>query len=270
MQGKNTTGKVILAGAGPGDADLITIKLSKALQQADVIVTDRLVNPAIIEEYKKPGAEVILAGKQGYNKLSLTQDEVSSITVEYALQGKNVLRLKGGDVAIYSNVMDELFALRNYNIPFEIIPGITAASGASAYAGIPLTARGHSSNVRFILYDDENTFTTNEWVCLGSTSDTLVLYMGIKKLPSFLKQLRKYTGETNKNIAIVEQASTVYQRVHTFSLQDDESNWLPENFQTPGLVIIGSVVSLHESFNWFETLSETGSIFKKLETEHKQ
>ncbi|HEX7845774.1 MAG TPA: SAM-dependent methyltransferase, partial [Chitinophagaceae bacterium] len=133
-----TIGKVILAGAGPGDPELITLKLQKNLAIADVIITDRLVNPLIIEENAKPGAEVILAGKQGYNDASATREQINALMTTHALLGKTVLRLKGGDVAFFSNVLDELITLKQHNIPFEIIPGITAASGASAYAAIPL------------------------------------------------------------------------------------------------------------------------------------
>jgi siroheme synthase len=134
-------GRVILAGAGPGDAELITVKLQKRLAEADVIITDRLVNHDIVSTHARKDATVLLAGKQGYNNNSYSQDEVTALIVEYAQQGKTVLRLKGGDIAFFSNVLDELLALADKNIPYEIIPGVTAASGASAYAGIPLTAR---------------------------------------------------------------------------------------------------------------------------------
>src|SRR5215831_10236075 len=139
-----SNGKVVIAGAGPGDAELITIKLQKRLKEAEVIITDRLVNPAIIEENAKKDVEVIFTGKQGYHDGSVSQEEINKLIVQHALAGKKVLRLKGGDVAFFSNVLDELRCLTVNEIEFEIIPGITAASGASAYAGIPLTARGFS------------------------------------------------------------------------------------------------------------------------------
>jgi len=257
------TGKVILAGAGPGDAELITVKLSKALQKAEVVITDRLVNLTIITAYCSTGVEIVEAGKQGYNNLSASQDSINELLVHYALQGKYVVRLKGGDVAFFSNVLDELQTLKQHKIPFEIIPGITAASGASAYAAIPLTARGYSRSVRFLLYENDQSFTTNEWHCLGATTDTLVLYMGVKKLPAFLRTLKKYTDEVTKQVAIIEQATTPQQRVHIFSLQDNEDNWLPGNYETPGLVIIGSVTHLHNSYKWF-TPAATGTVFNAL------
>ena len=131
-QNINNEGFVTLAGAGPGDAELITLKLQKRLTEADVIITDRLVNPDIISTHARKDALILFAGKQGYNDSSFSQEEVTTLIIGHAQQGKKVLRLKGGDVAIFSNVLDELAALREKNIPFEIIPGITAASGASA------------------------------------------------------------------------------------------------------------------------------------------
>ena len=129
---QSTKGKVILAGAGPGDAELITVKLQKRLAEADVIIVDSLVNLEIIDERAAKDALIVLAGKQGYNEASLLQEDVTALILEYALNGKTVVRLKGGDVAFFSNVLDELRALHENQIPFEIIPGITAASGASA------------------------------------------------------------------------------------------------------------------------------------------
>lgn len=258
-------GKVIIAGAGPGDIDLITVKLQKALMVADVIIVDRLVNPQIITTYKKDNAEVIEAGKQGYNCMSHSQAFINQSIVENAIQGKTVLRLKGGDVAFYSNVLEELLSLHLRNIPFEIIPGITAASGASAYAGIPLTGRGYARAVRFLLYKNEQDYTQDEWRNMASTSDTLVLYMGIKKLPEFLDLLKKHGAMGNKEVAIVEQATTSYQKVHCFSIQDDASTWVLPTHQKPGLVIIGAVAALHKSFNWFTTTTKEGSIFNDIE-----
>ncbi|MBC7587288.1 MAG: uroporphyrinogen-III C-methyltransferase, partial [Chitinophagaceae bacterium] len=156
-------GKVILAGAGPGDAELITVKLQRRLAEADIILTDRLVNPEIIELFANTYAEVIMTGKQGYNQTSHSQNEINEIMVEHALKGKTVLRLKGGDVAFFSNILDELIALEENNIEFEIIPGITAASGASASTGIPLTARGYSKSVQFLTYNPNSSYAPEAW-----------------------------------------------------------------------------------------------------------
>ncbi|MBL7709396.1 MAG: uroporphyrinogen-III C-methyltransferase, partial [Chitinophagaceae bacterium] len=178
----NANGKVILAGAGPGDAELITLKLQKRLKEADIIITDRLVNPLIIKAHANPGGIVVVAGKQGYNDASVSQEEICKLIVDHALDGKNVLRLKGGDVAFFSNVLDELKVLQENNIPFEIIPGITAASGASAYAGIPLTARGYAQAVQFITFNPTNFYSSDKWKSLAGTNDTLVFYMAAKNI----------------------------------------------------------------------------------------
>src|SRR5258705_3310797 len=187
-----TNGKVYLAGAGPGDADLITVKLRNKLGEADVIITDRLVNPKIITANAKKDALVLLAGKQGYNSESFIQEKINHLIVEHALAGKMVVRLKGGDVAFFSNVLDELISLQENNIPFEIIPGVTAASGASAYSGIPLTARGHAQGVQFVAFNPTNELTREQWKALAATSDTLVFYMAAKNIIELTEQLLRH------------------------------------------------------------------------------
>ncbi|NJO25686.1 MAG: hypothetical protein HC867_07890 [Bacteroidia bacterium] len=147
----------------PGDPELITLKLRNVFSAADVIITDRLVNPEIITAHARNDALVIWAGKQGYNNKSFSQEEVTALIADYALQGKKVLRLKGGDVAIFSNMLDELVALTENNIPFEIIPGISAASGASAYTGIPLTARNYSQGVQWLAFNPNSEYTEEKW-----------------------------------------------------------------------------------------------------------
>lgn len=264
MPDKTNIGKVILAGAGPGDAELITLKLQKRLAVADVIIVDRLVNPDIINEHARKDAEIILAGKQGYNDASFTQEEINHLIVEHALNNKQVLRLKGGDVAIFSNVFDELQCLVEKNLPFEIIPGITAASGASAYAGIPLTARGYSQGVQFLTYNPNSYYSPDTWKHLSSSSDTLVFYMASKNINNLTELLLRYSRKPATPLAVIEQATTIHQQVHITTLKDCEKDFADRNFSSPSLVIIGEVVKLHDQFNWF--LSELpGSIFQSLE-----
>src|SRR5580692_7369048 len=150
-------GKVIFAGSGPGDPELLTIKAHRFLRCADVVITDRLVSDIILEEYVNKQALVLHVGKQSGNSNSTSQSLINELLVEYAMQGKLIVRLKGGDVTIFSNLLDELSILSEYGIPYEIIPGITAASGAAAYAGIPLTARQYSNAVRFLTYYPSDT-----------------------------------------------------------------------------------------------------------------
>lgn len=259
-------GIVIIAGAGPGDADLITVKLQKKLSEADVIITDRLVNPDIILRYAKKDALVLQAGKQGYNDASVSQEQINAMIVEHALNGKIVLRIKGGDIAFFSNVLDELTAIQDNHIPFEIIPGITAASGASAYAGIPLTARGYSQGVQFITFNPKSYYSPERWKELAKTNDTLVFYMAAKNITDVAELLLRYSRKPLTPMAVIEQATTPYQQIHITTLKNCFIDFTGKQFSSPSLVIVGEVVKLHGIFNWF-TGSEGGSVFKELTAE---
>lgn len=257
-------GFVILAGAGPGDADLITLKLQKRLSEADVILTDRLVNPDIIKEHARKDAQVIFAGKQGFNDASATREKINALIVEHASKGKTVLRLKGGDVAFFSNVLDELLTCKQNNIPFEIIPGITAASGASAYAGIPLTARNYSQGVQWLTFNPNSKYSPERLKELAITTDTLVFYMAAKSLFELAGQLLQYNDHDNRALAVIEQATTIYQQVHLSTLKNCVQDFATIEFSSPSLVIIGNVAKLHEQFNWYNSVG-FGSIFQELE-----
>jgi len=259
----NNIGFVTLAGAGPGDAELITVKLQKRLAEADVIITDRLVNPDIVSSNAGTNTLILFAGKQGYNDSSFSQEEVTALIVEHALQGKKVLRLKGGDVAFFSNVLDELQALVEKNIPFEIIPGITAASGASAYAGIPLTARAHSQGVQVLTYNPNSYYNPETWKHLANSTDTLVFYMAAKNICDLAELLLRYSKKPLLKLAVIEQATTIHQQVHITSLRDCAKDLAGKTFSSPSLVIIGDVVKLHEQFNWFKS-TEAGTVFQDL------
>jgi uroporphyrin-III C-methyltransferase len=256
-------GKVILAGAGPGDADLITVKLQQRLAEADVIITDRLVNPLIIKDNAKEDTEIIFAGKQGYNDASVTQEEINDLIVEYAKKGNTVLRLKGGDVAFFSNVLDELQSLASNEIEFEIIPGITAASGASAYTGIPLTARGYSQNVQFLTFNPNSHYSPEIWKQLAHSSDTLVFYMAAKNIIYLAEIILRYSRKPSTPLAVIEQATTLHQQVHKSTLQDCALDFVEKKFSSPSLVIIGEVVKLHQQFNWYSN-SVPGTVFQEL------
>ena len=256
-------GKVTIAGAGPGDEELITIKLQKRLEAADVIIADRLVNPSIIDNYARRDAEIIRTGKQGYNDASIVQQDISEQIVGHALNGKTVLRLKGGDVAFFSNVLDELIALKNNNISFEIIPGVTAASGASAYTGIPLTARGHAQGVQFIAFNPNNYFSTEQWKAIATSRDTLIFYMAAKNIIQLSEMMLQYSKRASTGLAVIEQATTIHQRVHVTSLQSCARDFAGKQFSSPSLVIIGDVVKLYQQFNWFKP-AQPGSVFPEL------
>lgn len=264
MNNTPVKGKVIFGGAGPGDTELITLKLSIALQKADVIITDRLVNPEIIEKYARQDAKIVAAGKQGYNEASISQEEINELIVKYALEGCTVLRLKGGDVAFFSNVLDELKVLQKNEISFEIIPGITAASGASAYTGIPLTARDYSQGVQFITFNPKSFYSPERWKELAKSNDTLVFYMAAKNIADLAELLLRYSRKPQTPLAVIEQATTIYQQVHITTLKDCAIDFAGKSFSSPSLVIVGEVVSLHQQFKWFTT-SDQGSIFQALE-----
>jgi uroporphyrin-III C-methyltransferase len=256
-------GKVILAGAGPGDPELITVKLQRRIAEADVIIADRLVNPDIISAYAAPHAEVIAAGKKGYHEASVAQEMINQLIVAHALAGKTVLRLKGGDIAFFSNVLDELASLTEENIPYEIIPGITAASGASATTGIPLTARGYAQGVQFLSFNPNSYYSTDKWKALAHSNDTLVFYMAGQNLAGLTELLLRYSGKPDTPMAIIEQATTIYQQVHITTLQQYTTAYAGYALSSPVLVIIGAVVNLYERFHWFDT-SAKGTIFNQL------
>jgi uroporphyrin-III C-methyltransferase len=233
------------------------------LGDADVNITDRLVNPFIISQHAAKDAEIIFAGKQGYNDASLEQEEITAMIIRYALSGKTVLRLKGGDVAFFSNVADELKALQQNDLPIEIIPGITAASGASAYAGIPLTARGYAQAVQFIAFNPNNDLKTEQWKALAETGDTLVFYMASKNLFTLVEQLLFHSKDPLTPLAVIEQATTPHQKVYTTVLKQCTADFAGLQFSSPSLVIIGKVVELHQQYAWYSA-NVDGTVFKEL------
>lgn len=256
------TGKVILIGAGPGDPELITLKAVRFLQQADVVLTDRLVSSEIVNQHVRKDAEVIYVGKQCRRGYSTPQESINAYIAEFAAQGKLVVRLKGGDVSIFSNVLDELEVLVKNQIPYEIVPGITAALGAAAYAGIPLTARGHSTAVRFLTLYKSDVVTKEYWGELAKTTDTLVFYMSSETLDDVVSNLTANGIAKDKLLAVVEQATTPLQTVHVINLYDYAEKMKGQTFISPSLIIIGKVVELHEQFSWIKNSNSKEYYFK--------
>jgi len=255
-------GKVILAGAGPGDPELLTLKALRYLQKADVVITDRLVSDVILEEYTNKDAQVLHVGKQCRKGASTPQSTINELIVEYALQGKVVVRLKGGDVSIFSNVLDELMVLKENQNEYEIIPGVTAALGAAAYAGIPLTAREHSTAVRFLTYYKTDLLDESYWKEIADTNDTLVFYMSSDTLSSLIEKLKNFGIGKDKHIAVVEQATTVLQNVYSANIYDYMEKWGPQEYVSPTLIIIGKVAALHNQFKWQENSNSKENYFK--------
>ena len=258
------TGKVILAGAGCGDPELITLKAVRYLQQADVVLTDRLVSKAILQQHVNKAAEIIYVGKQCRRGFSTPQKSINELIVQYALEGKLVVRLKGGDVSLFSNILDELEVLVANHIPYEIVPGVSAAMGAAAYSGIPLTARGYSTAVRLLTFYKSDVVTEAHWKELANTEDTLVFYMSSETLDGVVENLLQNNIPDDKLVAVIEQATTPMQQVHISSLKEYEKNLGGKMFASPTLVIIGKVVALHQKFSWLQNATETGEYFKPL------
>ncbi|HJU45989.1 MAG TPA: uroporphyrinogen-III C-methyltransferase [Chitinophagaceae bacterium] len=267
---RNIQGKVILAGAGPGDPELISVKAARVLQLADIVLTDRLVSAELLNEYVPPHAEIIYVGKQGRHKLSTPQKTINRLMVEHARAGKVVVRLKGGDVSIFSNILDELQALCEQGVPYEIIPGISAASGAAAYAGIPLTARNYARSVRFVTAHANDTLPANYWKDLARTEDTLVFYMSTENIEVVVNSLTLQGISSDKFIAVVEQATTRAQNVYVSNIYTCLKEFEAISFTTPSLLIIGKVVALHEQFAWIRNSYSHEQYFEPLDQYKKQ
>lgn len=264
MKSSLEKGKVILAGAGPGDPDLLTIKTARFLQKADVVLVDRLVSQQIIENFISGNTEIIYVGKQCRRGISTPQETINDLMIENALMGKLVVRLKGGDVSIFSNILDELEALVKNNIPFEIVPGVTAALGAAAFAGIPLTARGYATSVRFLTCYKSDIVTEEYWKELAATNDTLVFYMSSETILNLVENLTKNHIHEEKLMAVIEQATTPFQNVHIENLYDFKRRNTEPDFISPTLIIIGRVVSLHDKFKWLENSAGKEYYFKPI------
>lgn len=264
MKQQFINGKLVFAGAGPGDPELITMKAARYLQEADVVLTDRLVSEEILSTYVNSRAKIIYVGKQCRRGISTPQQTINELIVHYCLLGKLVVRLKGGDVSIFSNIMDELETVVTYKIPYEIIPGVTAALGAAATAGIPLTARGYATSVRFLTYYKSDIVNDEYWKELANTSDTLVFYMSSETLDQVVEKLTYNNIHEDKLLAIIEQATTPYQKVHIANLYDYHKQLSGQSFISPSLVIIGKVVSLHDQFSWLSNSNSPNHYFKSM------
>jgi uroporphyrin-III C-methyltransferase len=262
--------KVIFAGAGPGDPELITLKTVRHLREAEVIITDRLVSNAILEKYSNPRALILHAGKQRRKEGSTPQHIINELLVDYALQGKKVLRLKGGDVSVFSNLLDELQALNKYGISYEIIPGVTAACGAAAYAGIPLTARNHAQAVRFLTLHQNDIIQSAYWKELAQTEDTLVFYMSGDTTDELVKQLLNHGIHADKFIAVIEQATTPLQKVISTPIHNYEHDFGNSNYKSPTLIIVGKVAGLYEELKWMPEKESDGELYFKPVTKNKE
>ncbi|MFC0322213.1 siroheme synthase CysG [Gallibacterium melopsittaci] len=240
-------GEVTLVGAGPGDAGLLTLKGLQAIQQADIVLYDALISEQILSLIRRD-ADRILVGKRA-GKPSISQTQINNLLINYAKQGKRVVRLKGGDPFVFGRGGEELQALQQENIPFSVVPGVTAAVGATAYAGIPLTHRDYAQSVIFITGHRQANGNALAWKSLAQANTTLVVYMGTIKASEIQTQLLAHGRHPTTPVAVISQGTLVQQQVQIGTLTNLID--LAEQTEKPALLVIGEVVTLQQQLQWF-------------------
>ena len=243
-------GKVYLVGAGPGDPELITVKGFRYLQQADVILYDRLVNPELLK-YSKQGAQLIYCGKLPHYH-TMKQETINHFLVKYAKKGLQVVRLKGGDPFVFGRGGEEVEECMRNEVPFEVVPGITAGIAASAYAGIPVTHRFLSRSFAFITgHQAGDLAAEHQWSHLAKGVDTLCVYMGVSHLSTIINQLIQNGKSPQTPIALIQWGTLSDQRTVVGTLETIEERVKAAGVSNPSMIVIGEVVRLHKELNWF-------------------
>jgi uroporphyrin-III C-methyltransferase/precorrin-2 dehydrogenase/sirohydrochlorin ferrochelatase len=247
-------GEVYLVGAGPGDPDLLTFRALRLMQQADVVVYDRLVSAPILDLVRRD-AEFIYAGKER-DKHTLPQESINALLVRVAKEGKKVLRLKGGDPFIFGRGGEEIETLMEEGIPFQVVPGITAAAGCSSYAGIPLTHRDYVQSCMFVTGHLKDGSTNLNWDAVAQPNQTVVFYMGLHTVAPLCEKLIEHGLDKETPAALVEQGTTQNQRVHIGNLSTLPDIVVEKDVKPPTLIIVGHVVELHDKLKWFDPAGE--------------
>jgi uroporphyrin-III C-methyltransferase len=245
-------GKAYIVGAGPGDPELITVKALRCIQRADVILYDRLVNPELLKEAKR-NCHLIYCGKQP-NYHTLQQETINHLLVKYTKQGKNVVRLKGGDPFVFGRGAEEVEALVAKGLQVEVVPGITAGIAAPAYAGIPITHRELGSSFAVVTgHKPKGKPTDINWKSLAAGVDTLAIYMGITNLSYICGELIKHGKKENTPVAVIQQGTTRHQRTVTGTLSSIVSMVEKEGIQNPAMIVVGEVVTFRDRISLLET-----------------
>ncbi|MDB2355927.1 siroheme synthase CysG [Pseudoalteromonas sp.] len=255
-------GEVYVIGAGPGDPELLTLKALQLMQQADVVVYDYLVSDEIMELVRRD-ADLVCVGKR-LGDHSVAQEDTNQMLVDFAKQGKKVCRIKGGDPFIYGRGGEEVQVLAANNVSYQIVPGITAAAGCSAYAGIPLTHRDHAQAIQFVTGHCKKDGQELDWQSLAKPNQTLAIYMGVIKSPHIQAQLLKHGRGADTPVAIIENGTRKNQRVVTGKLGELADLIESHSIISPALLIIGEVASLHEQLHWFGEKAQTSSFAQPL------
>lgn len=255
-------GKVYIVGAGPGDKDLITVKGLRCIEEADVILYDRLINKDLLS-YAKPSAKLIFCGKLP-NRHAMIQEHINYSLVKYALEGKVVTRLKGGDPFVFGRGAEEAEVLAENGIPYEIVPGVTSGIAAASYAGIPVTHRDLSSSFAIVTgHMREGKDDAIKWENLAKGVDTLAIYMGIGNLPYITSQLLKYGKSPVTPVAVVHMGTYEMQKTVVGTLENIVERVKEQNIQNPSMIIVGEVVQVREKIQWYEDMLLSQQLLKE-------